>query len=235
MTVTVQQILFAANTAGWHRLADALGLTPPYAPTPEWAEFDGDGVLAVHHADHEHPPGTVGIHLLVDDLEVAERAASRFETERSVLEGVGDILTVRASSGIAVTVSGDGRVSAAGELAVQPIWFQHDLDEPRHILEALGLRPRTVSDGGGWVELAADGGGLVALHRGDAPKTGLSFLASGDLDALVTRLRSAGQEAVVIDESYARTVRIPDPDGGEDVWIDGRQDDPYGYRRVDGA
>ncbi|WOF23007.1 hypothetical protein N8K70_16675 [Microbacterium betulae] len=233
MTVTIQQILFTAKTTEWHRLAGALGLTPPSEPTPEWAEFDGDGVLAIHHASGEHPAGQVDVHLLVDDLDAAERAASGFDVSRGALDGVGEILTVRAASGIAVTVSAGGRVTRPGELAVLPIWFQPDLDEPHRILEALGLRPRIVSDRGGWVELVAGGGGLVALHHGDEPLIGLSFLAPGDLDALAARLRDAGFDPAVIDESYGRTVRVPDPDRGDEVWINGAQDDLYGYSRVE--
>ena len=232
MTVTIQQILFTAKTAEWHRLAGALGLTPPHEPTPAWGEFDGDGVLAVHHTNEEHVPGRVGIHLLVDDLDEVARAVSDFDAARGTLEGLGEILTVRAASGVAVTVSAGARAARSGEVAVLPIWFQADLDEPRRILEALGLRPRIVSDRGGWVELVADGGGLVALHHGDEPRTGVSFLASGDLDALASRLRGAGLDAAVIDESYARTIRVPDPDGGEEIWINGIQEDLYGYTRV---
>lgn len=233
MTVTISQILMTAETATWHRLAGALGLTPPYEPTPEWGEFEGDGILAIHHASEEHPPGRVDIHLTVDDLDAAERAVSDFDVDRGTLGGIGELLTVRASSGIAITVSGEGRSARSGELAVLPIWVQADLDEPRRILEALGLRPRIASDRGGWVELVADGGGLVALHDGDEPGTTPSFFSSGDLDALATRVRTAGFDAIVIDESFGRTLRIPDPDGGDEVWINGVQDDLYGYRRTE--
>lgn len=207
-------------------------MTPPYPPSPQWAEFDGDGTLAIHHATPEHPSGSVGIHLLVDDLDAAQSALSSFDVERATMEGIGDALTVRASSGVALTVSGGGRETRSADLAVQPIWFQPDLDQPSLILQALGLRPRTTSERGGWVELAADGGGLVGLHHADAPRIEVSFLAAGDLDALASRLREAGFDAAVIDEAYARTVRVPHPDGSDEVQINGVQHDLYGYRRV---
>jgi hypothetical protein len=73
-------------------------------------------------------------------------------------------------------------------------------------------------------------GGIVMLHTGE-PRIGLSFEARGDLDALASRLRDAGFEASVVDEAFARTIRIPDPDGGDEVWINGVQDDLHGYHR----
>lgn len=114
---------------------------------------------------------------------------------------------------------------------MQPIWFQPGLDEPRRILEALGLRADVAADGGGWIELVADGG-VVGLHHRDEPCIGLSFLHRGDLDALAERLRAAGFDAAVIDEAFGRTVRLPGPDGGDEIWINGTQDDLYGYHRV---
>lgn len=233
MTVTIQQILFTAHATQWHRLATALGLIPPYAPTPEWAEFNGNGILAIHHDTPEYVPGRVDIHLLVDDLAAAERAVSDFDIERGTMEGVGELLTVRTSSGVTITVSAGGGIIRSGKIAVQPIWFQTDLDEPRRILEALGLQAKIVSNRGGWVELVADGGGFLGLHHGDKPHIGLSFLASGDLDAHAARLREAGFDPAIIDEAFGRTIRLPDPDGGEDVWINGVQDDLYGYQRTD--
>lgn len=233
MTVTIQQILFATNTADWHRLAPALGLVAPYPPEPRWAEFHGEGRFAVHYATEDKPAGTVEIHLVVDDLDVAERALASFTVAREVIEDLGEHLIVRAASGIEVTIWSGAQPVHLGSLAVQPIWFQQELDEPRRILETLGLRPRIRSDSGGWVEFEADGGGLLALHHGETPRVGLSFLESSDLDALAARLRSAGFEAAVIDESFGRTVRLPDPDGGEELWINGRQEDLYGYERVE--
>jgi hypothetical protein len=58
-----------------------------------------------------------------------------------------------------------------------------------------------------------------------------SRLLSGrrDLDALAARVRQAGYGAAIIDESYARTLKIPNPDGGEELWINGRQADLHGY------
>jgi hypothetical protein len=233
MTVTAQQIVYTDHPESWQALATALGLVAPFPPSAEWAEFDGDGVLAIHRASDGRRPGAVDLHLLVDDLDAAEAALAAFGPVRGEMAGVGELLTVTAASGLAVTLSVRERPCAGGDrtIAMQPIWFQPDLDEPRRILEALGMRPDVAADGGGWLELAADGG-MVGLHHGEEPRIGLSLLARGDLDVLAERLRAAGFDAVVIDEAFGRTVRLPDPDGGEDLWINGVQDDLYGYHRI---
>lgn len=229
MTV-VQQIHYTGQPERWWTLAEALGFVPPFAPLLEWAEFHADGVLAVHCATAEHRPGTIDIHLLVEDLDAAASALSSFALERQSMEGVGEMLVARASSGIAISVSEGAAQGGVGDIAVQPIWFQADLAEPRAILEALGLRGGIASDRGGWVEMLGDGGS-VGLHEGEAG-IGLSFEARGDLDALAARLQDAGFAASVVDEAFARTIRIPDPDGGDEIWINSVQDDLHGYHRA---
>lgn len=227
MTV-VQQILYTEHPERWWALAEALGFWAPFAPSREWGEFHADGVLAVHHPTDEHRPGQADIHLLVEDLDAAASALSAFDVSRRTMDGVGEMLMVRATSGLAVTVSmGTGGVS--GAIAVQPIWFADDLTETRAILEALSLRAGIAADRGGWVELRADGGS-IGLHSGSA-RIGLSFEARGDLDTLTRRLQDAGFDAAVVDEAFARTIRIPDPDGGDEIWINGVQDDLHGYHR----
>lgn len=228
MTV-VQQILYTDNPERWWALAEALGFVAPYPPTPAWGEFRADGVLAVHGATAEHRPGATDIHLLVADLDVAASALSAFDATRDVMEGVGEMLVVRAASGTPISVSEGAVQRGVSGIAVQPIWFQEDLAEPRAILEALGFRAGIAADGGGWVEMLGDGGS-VGLHTGE-PRIGLSFEARGDLDALADRLQDAGFAASVVDEAFARTVRVADPDGGEEIWINGVQDDLHGYHR----
>ena len=227
MSVVVQQIVYTADPVRWWALAETLGFTAPFPPAPEWGEFHADGVLAVHHASAEHPAGTVDIHILVDDLDAAASALSDFAFERGIMEGVGELLTVRAASGIAISVSVGAAPVSERNISVQPIWFHAELTEPRRILEALGLKAGIVSDRGTWVELQADGGS-VGLHAGD-PRIGLSFEARGDLDEVAARLRDAGFEASVVDEAFARTIRFAGPDG--EIWINGAQDDLYGYHR----
>lgn len=229
MTVTVQQILYTEQPERWWALAQTLGFTAPYPPAAEWGEFRADGVLAVHGATAEYRSGAVDLHVLVDDLDAAASALSSFEADRIEMKGVGEMLRVRTASGVAITVSAGAIAATSRDVAVQPIWFQEQLDEPRRILSALGLRPGIAADRGGWVEMLADGGS-IGLHEGE-PRIGLSFEVRDDLNALASRLQDAGFTASVVDEAFVRTVRVADPDGGEEVWINGVQDDLHGYHR----
>ncbi|MGM7665519.1 hypothetical protein [Microbacterium sp. A93] len=234
MTV-VQQILYTEHPADWWKLAETLGFVAPFPPDAAWGEFHADGVLGIHGVEDEHGvtaahrPGTTDIHLIVEDLDAAASALSGFDVEAVTMEGVGEMVIVRAASGVSISVSEGAVQRGAGDIAVQPTWFQEDLTEPRGILEALGFRAGIVADRGGWVEMLCDGG-VVGLHEGE-PRIGLSFEARGDLDALAVRLRDAGFAASVVDEAFARTVRISDPDGGDEVWINAVQEDLHGYHR----
>lgn len=228
MTV-VQQILYTEQPQRWWALAETLGFVAPFPPSGEWGEFHADGVLAVHGATPAHQAGHADIHLIVADLDAAASALSDFDVEQTTMAGVGEMLVVRAASGIRISVSEGAVQRGAGAIAVQPIWFQPDVAEPRAILEALGFRAGIAADAGGWVEMLCDGGS-VGLHTGE-PRIGGSFETREDVDALSVRLRDAGFDAAVVDEAFTRTVRVADPDGNDDVWINGVQDDLHGYHR----
>lgn len=228
MTV-VQQILFTAQPERWWALAEALGFTAPFPPSAAWGEFHADGSLALHPVSDEYPAGRVDLHLLVDDLDAAERALAAYAPRRSTMAGVGELVTLATASGIALTVAQGAAEPASDNVSAQPIWFAEDLAEPRAILEALGLRADIASDRGGWVEMRA-AAGSVGLHAGEA-RIGLSFEARGDLEALAARLQDAGFDAAVVDEAFARTVRVADPDGGDEIWINGVQEALHGYHR----
>ena len=122
-----------------------------------------------------------------------------------------------------------------GTIVVRPVRFTNDVARMQAFLEAVGLRPRIEARGGGWVDLIADSG-MVALHDaatsaiGAKPgQTCLSFEAN-DLDQLADQLRDAGVPDVTVhDEAYGRVLSCTDP-LGDQIWVDGRTDDLYGYR-----
>ena len=231
---TVQAIYYTHRTSEWHRFATDLGLVATFAPTPEWAEFDGDGILAIHSADHDPArAGSADIHVLVEDLDAVEAAlrATGAVVSRDDMKGVGSVVTARASTGITVTAS-RGERGTHGDLRVLPIWSQGDAGEAVDILRALGLRERIRSDSGTWVDFRGDTGGLAAFHSGMGEAVTLSFECAGDLDALAKRLTEAGHETSLVDEAYNRTLLVRTPDDGE-LWINGLITDLYGYRRAD--
>ncbi len=120
-------------------------------------------------------------------------------------------------------------------IVVRPVRFTDRIEEMQKFLETVGLRARLESVRGGWVDLIADSG-MMALHDAATSTTGglpgqtcLSFEAN-DLDALASQLRDAGVlDVTVYDESYGRVLTCTDP-LGDQIAIDGRTDDLYGYR-----
>lgn len=124
-------------------------------------------------------------------------------------------------------------------MKVLAVRFTADVPAQRRFLAALGLAPRVGSDGGGWVDLAGDGG-LVGLHAAataDAPRTvgetALSFEADEPLEAVLDRLHAAGfADAHVVDEAFGRSLRVTDPEGVE-IQVNEAMGDLYGYHRED--
>ena len=221
----VQQIVYGHDTTAWHGVAEAMGLVAPYPASPDWAEYHGAGSLAIHHASDAHPAGTVDLHLFVENLDEAQRALADWGATRELMEGVGELLTIPGDA--RVTVSEGSVPAREGAVGMQPIWFAPDIERPRRILEALGLRATVAADRGGWIDLVSDSGS-VGLHHADAESIGLSFLAA-ELEQLAASLQNAGLDAAIIDEAFGRTIRFADPDGTGEVWINEPQLDLYGY------
>jgi hypothetical protein len=127
-----------------------------------------------------------------------------------------------------------GSTPRTDDCVVRPVRFTADVAAMRDFLGLLGLAPRVESQRGGWVDLVA-GAGMVALHDAAGSATGgrpgqtnLSF-EGADLDALAARLSDAGwHDATIWDEAYGRVLSVTDP-AGERLWVDGYNDDDYGY------
>jgi hypothetical protein len=123
-------------------------------------------------------------------------------------------------------------------IVVRPIRFTDNLGAMQGFLEILGLRPRILSERGGWVEMVA-GGGMVALHDAASSVIGatsgdtcLGFDVD-DVGDLAERLVGAGVDDVTIyDEAYGQVLSCTDP-MGETLQVDSRSDDLYGYRVVE--
>lgn len=106
-------------------------------------------------------------------------------------------------------------------------------------LAPFGLSPRIASDSGGWTDLI--GNGLFAFHEGplqtvanDAPNQPLIqiFAETGDVESYMTQLESHGLRVALIDEAYARTLNITQPDG-RILTVNETQQDLYGFHRLD--
>lgn len=236
MTLTVQQIQYTTDPGAWHDLAHGLGLEPLPGADATWSEFAGNGILAVHRVDRDADERTE-IVLLTDttaELDGLESVLRRVgaTVHRTTLDGVGPLLVVDAPLALTVTTT-QHRVTSTGVLTAMPLWYDTDTLAAAEVVEAVGLRRRLSSDSGVWTDFTASGGGALALHRDDERRgVELSFEYPGDLDALAARLSERGFTARIIDESYNRTLRVARPDG-PDLWVNGVQDDLYGYSRSD--
>lgn len=130
---------------------------------------------------------------------------------------------------------------APADVTLRPVRFTADVRAGQQFAELLGLASRAESGRGGWVDLVAGGGGMLALHdartsasRQPSGRTTLSAECD-DADALAARLRSAGfDDAAVYDEAYGRVLVVTDPNGAQ-VAVDERSTDLHGYREHDTA
>ncbi|WP_420370088.1 hypothetical protein [Curtobacterium sp. L1-20] len=234
MTITVQQIQYTTDPSAWQALARALGLERLEDGDDVWSEFAGDGVLAIHRVDSTADERTE-LTLLADGPEALDRLERELGgagavVRRTVLDDVGPMLVVDGPLPMTATVSASADVRAGSPLTVMPIWYGSSTDAQAAVLEAVGLRRRLSSDSGVWVDFTAVGGGAVALHRSDDERLELSFEYGGDLEVLAAQLTEAGHQPRIVDEAYNRTLLVARPDG-PDLWVNGAQQDLYGYTR----
>jgi hypothetical protein len=126
------------------------------------------------------------------------------------------------------------------DVTLRPVRFTADVRAGQQFAQLLGLASRIESARGGWVDLVAGGGGMLALHdartsasRQPSGRTTLSAECD-DADALAARLAGAGYDASVYDEAYGRVLVVTDPNGAQ-VAVDERAGDLHGYREHDTA
>ncbi len=229
--ITVQPIRYTSEPDAWKRFAETIGFRLAGPTVGAWSELDAGGILAIHEVPVGDPlDATTDVHLLADDLDAVRAAAlaAGAEVVESMLDDAGRMLTITVAE-LRVTVTGGPR-STSGDPSVLPIHYVLDAAEPDRVYRALGLRPRIEAVDGVWADYVADGGGLAALHQG-RPHVELAFEYAGDLDDLAARLNLAGYPAEIVDEAYNRTLRVAGP-GAEELWINGVQQDLYGYRSL---
>lgn len=234
--LTVRPIRFTADLPGWQRLVETLGGTL-ISKHPGWLVYQlGSGRLALHASNERQPAGTVSVCFEtpapLEEAAAAARTAGVDVALEQLDHGLAGV--VRASDGVTVTL--DAPTEANREpgptdprTSVLQIWYGADVTVPRSTVEALGARARLVGDDGTWTDLTCPGGGLVGIHGADSSGTELAFEWDGDVEDALRLLETAGIEAVLIDETYGRTVQVTDPDGTKEIWINERQTDLYGY------
>lgn len=240
--LTSRPIRFTADLPAWRHLVETLG-GRLLLERPGWLVYAlGSGRLALHQTNEDQPPGTA----LAFETSTPIPAAVQQVAARGIPITLGhpdhgEAGIVSAPDGTRLTLDSPTPVETSRHggdpapdprLSVLAIWYGPDPVMIRRTLEGLGARPRLVGDDGTWTDLTCPGGGLVAAHRADAPGTELALEWEGDVEDALALLTGAGIEAVLIDETYSRTVQITDPDGGSTIWVNERQTDLYGYTRA---
>jgi hypothetical protein len=198
--------------------------------SPGWVVLRfGGGVVALHSAEASRTE----LWVEAEDPEVTARATGG-EVALKPTDDAGQLWRATLPGGLVVGFSTwqaveDDRAGALPELAVQPLLFTPDVAAAAAMLAAIGARPRISSDSGDWADFVLDDG-LMAVHVGPEVGVGLSFEFDGDIERLAGRLGSHGIPARVIDEPYGRSLRVDHPDGEDEIWVNERQTDLYGYR-----
>lgn len=235
--MSIQAIIYTAHQEQWRSLAKALGLVALGQASDIWEEHAAHGILAIHGVEAgSDKEGKTETHVLVRHLDglIETLTARGFAHSMEDNDAVGRIVVARDVQGVTVSATeGHGRHSD-GQLIVMPLQFTPDVESAAALYAAFGLEPRIVADRGGWIDFTVDGGGLAALHQGEATSVGLTFEYSGNIDDLAQRLRVSGYDPVIVDEAYNRTLEVATPDRGM-LGINEASQDLYGYTRVSPA
>lgn len=242
--LTARPIRFTADLAAHRRYLQALGATR-VTTAPGWEVFAlGSGRLALHTASDAQPSGRTILAWEVPDLEAWAAEARGAGLDFVVGEtDHGIAATVTAPDGTTFTVdpapAAEEPAPTDDSFSVLPIWYTRpaEVAAARQIVTGLGAAQRITADSDVWTDFDCPGGGLAAVHAADGePGVELAFEFAGDVESLIPVLREAGVEPVLIDETYSRTLQVPDPDReGAMLWINEKMQDLYGYRSADGS
>lgn len=245
-TLTVQPIRFTSDVAAWKQFYEALGLHEDSpGDTLLTVLAAGSGQLMLHAVDSESPlAGIELVEFTVPDLDVYAAA----------LESAG-VVVVRVDlphrPGLAIDLP-HGRVhvceqtTSTGTTAFDPatvnlgalVYGDQTVDAAQSIAP-YGLTPRIRSKKGAWYDLV--GHGMLAFHGGEsttidheAPNQPLAqtFLETADVTQYKERLDATGLDVALIDEAYALTLNITQPDGTT-LTVNETMKDLYGYQRVE--
>lgn len=213
---------FTSRPDQWERLLTALGLVKTVDGTDR-REYDaGAGRLVLRlTAPGSAEDGITAFGVEVGDLEEFARrtnlagAGTENPPAELIHTDYGDSCRITARDGFsfpADRAAGAGAADADPALAVVEVWFTEDTAAAADTLRSIGARFRPVPDDE-MADFTAKNGGVMMVRPGSGlARAGLGFEYDGDLDALRSRLITAGYDVAVTEEAFGRSLHLPSPD-----------------------
>jgi hypothetical protein len=221
----VRPLHFTSRMDSWDRLLTALGMVRT-EDDAGWRVFDaGSGRLALHAVPEGAQDGSTALAVEVGDLaEFARRTNLAAEEDGAapaelVTADHGESCRITAPDGFSFLADkaahGAQCADADPALAVVGVWFTEDPASASRTLHQVGARARPVPDQDDTADFTAKNGGVLMVRPASGmPRSGLGFEYDGGLEPVRERLASAGIQASITEEAFARTLHVANPDAG---------------------
>ena len=221
----VRPLHFTSRMDSWDRLLTALGMVRTEGEAG-WQVFDaGSGRLALHAVPEGAENGSTALAVEVGDLaEFARRTNLAAEADGAapaelVTADHGESCRITAPDGFSFLADKAAHAARCADadpaLAVVALWFTEDPASASRTLHQVGARPRPVPDQDDTADFTAKNGGVLMVRPASGtPRSGLGFEYDGGLEPLRERLASAGIQAGITEEAFARTLHVANPDAG---------------------
>ncbi|MCD5342391.1 VOC family protein [Arthrobacter sp. AK04] len=221
----VRPLHFTSRMDSWDRLLTALGMVRT-EDDAGWQVFDaGSGRLALHAVPEGAQDGSTALAVEVGDLaEFARRTNLAAEADGAapaelVTADHGESCRITAPDGFSFLADKAAHAAQCADadpaLAVVGVWFTEDPASVSRTLHQVGARPRPVPDQDDTADFTAKNGGVLMVRPASGmPRSGLGFEYDGALEPLRERLASAGIQASITEEAFARTLHVANPDAG---------------------
>ena len=221
----VRPLHFTSRMDSWDRLLTALGMVRTEGEAG-WQVFDaGSGRLALHAVPEGAENGSTALAVEVGDLaEFARRTNLAAEEDGAapaelVTADHGGSCRITAPDGFSFLADKAAHAARCADadpaLAVVGVWFTEDPASASRTLHQVGARVRPVPDQDDTADFTAKNGGVLMVRPASGtPRSGLGFEYDGGLEPLRERLASAGIQAGITEEAFARTLHVANPDAG---------------------
>ena len=220
----VRPVHFTSRIEEWEQLLTDLGMVKTLEDDT-WREFDAaSGRIALQHtpADAEND-GATSLAVEVGDVEEFARRTNLAASETGntpaelIPADIGDSCRITGEDGFSFMADKATHWAQCADadtgLSVVGVWFTEDTAAAAATFSSIGARFRPVPDDFETAEFTAKNGGVLMVRPGSGPaRSGFGFEYDGDLDALRSRLTSAGHKVTLTEEEFARSLHVANPD-----------------------